>query len=66
LIQKVWYKRLSGLSRVGDIIEDPDVPAANFAFKGYGAAKGIQTYNLQPILAPVNGFADVPLKNKNS
>jgi hypothetical protein len=47
LIQKVWYKRLSGLSRVGDIMEDADVAtttvAANFAFKGYGADKGIQT-----------------------
>jgi hypothetical protein len=39
LIQKVWYKRLSGLSRVGDIMEDADVAAttvaANFAFKSY-------------------------------
>jgi hypothetical protein len=41
LIQKVWYKRLS---RVGDIMEDADVAvAANFAFKSYGADKGIQT-----------------------
>jgi hypothetical protein len=47
LIQKVWYKRLSGLSRVEDIMEDADVAAttvaANFAFKSYGADKGIQT-----------------------
>jgi hypothetical protein len=47
LIQKVWYKRLSGLSRVGDIMEDADVAgtavAANFAFKSYGADKDIQT-----------------------
>jgi hypothetical protein len=46
-IQKVWYKRLSGLSRVGDIMEDADVAAitvaANFAFKSYGSDKGIQT-----------------------
>jgi hypothetical protein len=47
LIQKLWYKRLCGLSRVGDIMEDADVAtttaAANFAFKGYGDDKGIQT-----------------------
>jgi hypothetical protein len=47
LIQKVWYKRLSGLSRVGDIMEDADIAAttvaANFAFKSYGTDKGIQT-----------------------
>jgi hypothetical protein len=47
LIQKVWYKRLSRLFRVGDIMEDADVAAttvaANLAFKSYGADKGIQT-----------------------
>jgi hypothetical protein len=53
LIQKVWYKRLFSLSRVGDIMEDADFAAttvtANFAFKNYGADKGIQTWNLKKI-----------------
>jgi hypothetical protein len=44
LIQKVWYKRLSGLSRVGDIMEDADVAATNVSANfAYGADKAIPT-----------------------
>jgi hypothetical protein len=47
LIQKVWYKRLSGLSRVGDSWKMQTLqlqPQMQISpFKGYGAEKGIQT-----------------------